>query len=252
MTRFTVIVTVCLTVLLACSICYSQTDSLSISPPVFQLYGAPNEVGNLKPNYAVISFIVTNNIGTTQIMHYTLHSSKNWFSEEGEKQVPYKMWQRKKGASSSRWVEYEELINRDTLSFQSILLIEKDGIDTITFSCYTKSNPKDILEKTSIFTYDSKTAVEPIEYDSFMLFPPYPHPFGGMTLMKFFLPYPGMVNIMFQDSIGIIVDTLLSGRRSAGMNQTVVNSNNISSGFYTIIGEFDGQYSDSLKIAFIK
>jgi hypothetical protein len=239
MTRSTALITAFLVVLSFSSIGYSQTDSLLFTPPDFRLFGVSDEEGSLEPQYAVVSFIITNHLDSTQLFHFTLHSNQNLFSEEGEKLVPYEMWTRRVGGESDDWVEY--LKNTDTLSFRSCDLTKSYGTDTIHFNYHPKSDPTDIYQIISVVSFDSNTSIMPVDERGFSLSQALPNPFGGRTRFEYYLPFPEKIDIMLYEVDGTLVDTVLSDWMSAGTHRIPIINYGICSSVYILRVKFENQ-----------
>jgi hypothetical protein len=79
----------------------------------------------------------------------------------------------------------------------------------------------------------------------------YPNPFNAQTTIEFNLPFETEVRIEIYDILGRIIETLLSDRRPAGLNQVTWDASRIASGmyFYRIRA---GEYSTTKRMSVIK
>ena len=86
---------------------------------------------------------------------------------------------------------------------------------------------------------------------AFSLSPNYPNPFNASTTIKYDLPEASDVSIEIFDILGRKVETLISGKQSAGSHSAVWNAENATSGvyFYKIKA---GDYSDTKRCLLLK
>jgi len=81
-------------------------------------------------------------------------------------------------------------------------------------------------------TYPQVTAVEKQVPISFSLSQNYPNPFNPSTTIQFSLPNRVNVNLTVYNTLGQIVETIVSGELSSGIHQYVWNAGNMPSGIY--------------------
>jgi len=81
-------------------------------------------------------------------------------------------------------------------------------------------------------TYPQVTSVEKQVPTSFSLSQNYPNPFNPSTTIKFSLPTRTTVNLKVYNTIGQIVETLVSSEMESGTHQIIWNAGNMPSGMY--------------------
>ncbi len=87
--------------------------------------------------------------------------------------------------------------------------------------------------------------------ENFHLYQNYPNPFNPSTTIQFSVPHPSKVKITLFNILGSKVKTLLDGEVSAGLNNIVLNANNLSSGVYFVQLRAES-YQQVIKITLTK
>jgi hypothetical protein len=86
---------------------------------------------------------------------------------------------------------------------------------------------------------------------AFTLLRNYPNPFNPSTTIEYSLQHPKDVNLAIYDVNGRKVETLVNGRKAAGIHKVAWNAMRQSAGVYWAKLEVDGQ-SSSLKMLLLK
>jgi len=85
----------------------------------------------------------------------------------------------------------------------------------------------------------------------FRLSPAYPNPFNSTTTITYALPFASQVSLSLYNLSGQRIETLVNGRRRAGVHRVVLSSWNMASGLYFVQLEGSGQTFSS-KILLLK
>jgi hypothetical protein len=94
---------------------------------------------------------------------------------------------------------------------------------------------------TAIIEPDSLDSVSEDEIfpDEFEIISIYPNPFNNSTIIKYYLPGSGFVDLKAYNILGKEVDNILTGNQTEGINHIEWQPQNISSGIYFIMMKFN-------------
>jgi hypothetical protein len=112
---------------------------------------------------------------------------------------------------------------------------------------YWGTSDRDSIEATLWGNVDIEnyiTSIQPLIIENpgtFILYQNYPNPFNPVTHIKYILPSAGEVQIKIYDSIGRLVKELYDGYQYAGSYEVLFNDNNLSSGVYYYLIEYNGR-----------
>ncbi|MEK7651487.1 MAG: T9SS type A sorting domain-containing protein [Patescibacteria group bacterium] len=103
------------------------------------------------------------------------------------------------------------------------------AVDTLSFFNDSPTSPVKVTLSGMVVMGVKESGVLPAE---FSLSQNYPNPFNPSTTIEFSLPKRAIVNLTIYNTLGQIVETLISSEMEAGAHQVIWKANNIPSGTY--------------------
>ena len=88
--------------------------------------------------------------------------------------------------------------------------------------------------------------------ENFKIYQNYPNPFNPVTTIQFYSVDAGESEIFIYDILGSIKKTYTSNITTSGLNEFIINADNLSSGVYFYRIKINSQYSSVMKMIVLK